>query len=73
MKTCSFKYAANISEYSKSIWGRVIEYYYDHVHFEIRGITFNSWLAKEYKARIEGDNLIFEDEKYYNWFMLRFQ
>ena len=73
MKPCSMKYAANINGYADSVWGRVIEYYYDNVHFENRANTFNSWLTKEYKARIEGGNIIFEDEKYMNWFLLKFQ
>jgi len=73
MKECSMKYAANITGYSDSVWGRVIDYYYDHVHFEEYGSTFNSWLAKVYKARIEDGSIIFKDEKYMNWFLLKFQ
>jgi hypothetical protein len=72
MKECCIKYAAN-SDATNSTWNKVIEYYYDHVHFEVYGITFNSWLDRDFKARIVDDDIVFKDEKYMNWFLLKFQ
>jgi hypothetical protein len=71
MKPCFLYYASN-SNQDNSIWANMVNYYYDHVHFEYN-ISLNQWLAKDFKARIDGANLVFEDEKYYNWFMLKFQ
>jgi hypothetical protein len=66
------KYAAN-SDATNGTWNRVINYYYDQVHFEDCASTFASWLAKDFKARLVDDNIVFEDEKYMNWFLLKFQ
>jgi hypothetical protein len=71
MKPCFLYYATKNSQ-DNSIWGNMINYYYDHVYFEHKTPLYQ-WLAEAFKARVEGGNIIFEDEKYYNWFMLKFQ
>jgi hypothetical protein len=71
MKPCSLHYAAN-SNQTNSVWENMTNYYYDHVYFEHKTPLYQ-WLAEDFKARVEGGNLIFEDEKYFNWFMLKFQ
>lgn len=71
MKPCSLHYAADSSQ-DNSVWNNMVNYYYDHVYYEHKTPLYK-WLLEEYKARVDGANLVFEDEKYYNWFMLRFQ
>ena len=71
MKPCSLHYA-NDSSQEKSIWNNMINYYYDHIRFEY-DIPLYLWLDETFKARVDGANIVFEDEKYMNWFILKFQ
>lgn len=57
----------------KQYWNKIIEYYYDCVHFESVHKNIYDWLENEYSASstTAKNTIDFTDEKKATWFALR--
>ena len=58
---------------STECWERVIDYYYDHVHWEPSQFGLTEWLQLEWNVQHRGhqNELWFRDHKDLTWFKLR--
>ena len=58
---------------SAACWERVIDYYYEHVHWDRSQFGLTEWLRLEWNVQHRGhhNELWFQDPKDLTWFKLR--
>ncbi len=56
-------------------WHPIIEYYYDHIHWEEENApSIYGWLKREYNAdaSLQSKTIKFNDPSKFTWFILKF-
>lgn len=57
-----------------SVWTKLIDYYYDHVHFEQPEMgSIQQWVNKEYGGQVSmhSRKIYFSNQNKRNWFVLK--
>lgn len=55
-------------------WDKIIDHYYDHVHWEEGSPkSINQWIKEKYSGKVDMDNrfIEFDSDAKRNWFVLR--
>lgn len=58
----------------EEFWEKVVDYYYDHVHWESGSPkSIKTWVKDQYSGQVDMENrcIKFDDEAKKNWFVLR--